>query len=161
MENSLVELFRHNLWANLRLIDHVAVLNPDLLEATVQGTFGAVGATLKHIVANEEGYLLHMGNPVTEHLLFHEYGVLDLTDLRQRAQATGDGLIALAEALIPDGAIRGTFQGQPYVMPSVVPLMQAINHGTEHRAHVITTLSQQGVPALSLDVWTYWESLPK
>ena len=46
-------------------------------------------------------------------------------------------------------------------MPSVVPLMQAINHGTEHRAHVITTLSQQGVPALSLDVWTYWESLAK
>ena len=43
--------------------------------------------------------------------------------------------------------LPGTFQGQPYVMPSVVPLMQAINHGTEHRAHVITTLSQQGVPA--------------
>ena len=148
MENSLVELFRHNLWANLRLIDHVAVLNPDLLEATVQGTFGAVGATLKHIVANEEGYLLHMGRPVTEHLLFHEYGVLDLTDLRQRAQATG-------------GACARRRRLSATVAASVVPLMQAINHGTEHRAHVITTLSQQGVPALSLDVWTYWESLPK
>ncbi len=157
MSNALLELYRHHLWANLRLLDHVATLDPKLLEATATGTFGQVDATLKHIIANEEGYLMHLGSPVTEALLFHVHEFPGFPELRKRAEVTGAKLIELAGAVQAEDSLSGTFQGQPYTMPRVVPLMQAINHGTEHRAHVITVLSQQGIPPIALDAWTFWE----
>lgn len=36
-------------------------------------------------------------------------------------------------------------------------LVQAINHATEHRAQIMTTLTQAGVEPPSLDGWTYGE----
>lgn len=157
MSDALLELYRHNLWANLRLIDHCAGLDPALLAAAAPGTFGRVDETLRHIIANEEGYLAHMGCPVADTLLFHIEGFPGLPELRRRAQETGRRLIALAAAVRPEDTLSGTYQGEPYTMPKVVPLLQAINHGTEHRALVITALSQQGVPPVSLDGWTFWE----
>ncbi len=157
MTLALVELYRHNRWANLRLIDHLTTLDPKLLEATATGTFGRVDDTLKHIVANEEGYLIQLGRPPGETLLFHEYSFPGLTELRRRADLTGGALTELAALVQPGDTLSGTYQGNPYTMPRVVPLMQAINHATEHRAHIITTLSQQGIPPISLDAWTFWE----
>lgn len=157
MSQALIELYRHHLWANLRLLDHAATLDPKLLEATATGTFGQVDATLKHIIANEEGYLAALGSPVTGTLLFHMHEFPGFPELRRRAQACGEKLIELAAAVQAEDTLSGTFQGNPYTMPRVVPLMQAINHGTEHRAHVVTILSQQGIPPLALDAWTFWE----
>lgn len=58
MTSTLVELFRHNLWANLRLIDACRGLSDAQLDAApAGGVFGAVRATLRHIVVNEERYL--------------------------------------------------------------------------------------------------------
>ena len=39
--------------------------------------------------------------------------------------------------------------------------LQAINHATEHRAHVATILSQHGVAPPELDGWTYDEEKVK
>jgi uncharacterized damage-inducible protein DinB len=154
----LIELYRHHLWANLTLLDHVATLDEKLLEATTEGVFGRVDATLRHIIANEEGYLAHMGHPVTDTLLFHIHEFPGIPELRRRAEITGRKLIELAGQVTAGDTIAGTHEGQAYSMPAVVPLMQAINHGTEHRAHVITVLSRQGVPPIALDAWTFWEN---
>ncbi len=35
-------------------------------------------------------------------------------------------------------------------------LLQAINHGTEHRSQVATILSQLGVQAPEMDGWTFF-----
>ncbi len=57
MNTALAELFRHNLWANRRLLDLCAGLGDELLDASTPGTFGRVHDTLQHIVDAEEGYL--------------------------------------------------------------------------------------------------------
>lgn len=66
MTSTLVELFRHNLWANLRLIDACRGLSDAQLDAApAGGVFGAVRATLRHIVVNEERYLKSLlGQPL-------------------------------------------------------------------------------------------------
>ncbi len=53
----LTELFHHNLWANLNLIDLCATLPENVLETNVPGTFGTVRETLGHLAGTEEGYL--------------------------------------------------------------------------------------------------------
>jgi uncharacterized damage-inducible protein DinB len=36
-------------------------------------------------------------------------------------------------------------------------LLQAVNHGTEHRSQVATILTQLGVVPPEMDGWTYFE----
>jgi uncharacterized damage-inducible protein DinB len=38
--DTLTTLFRHNLWANLRLLEQCAGLTDDQLKATAAGTYG-------------------------------------------------------------------------------------------------------------------------
>ena len=56
MDGALLELHRHKTWATLRLIEHCRGLDDEHLEATIPGTYGTIGATLRLLVAAEEGY---------------------------------------------------------------------------------------------------------
>jgi uncharacterized damage-inducible protein DinB len=55
--------------------------------------------------------------------------------------------------------MQGTWNGEPYTMDAAVFLIQAINHATEHRAHVVSILTQNGIDVPSLDGWTYGEAM--
>ncbi len=57
MDSTLVEIFRHNLWSNLRLLDACANLTPAQLAATSPGTYGRLQDTLIHILRAEEWYV--------------------------------------------------------------------------------------------------------
>jgi len=57
-ESIVVELIRHNVWANVRLIETCEQLEPERLKASAPGTFGQVYNTLVHIVGAEEWYIL-------------------------------------------------------------------------------------------------------
>ena len=43
-------------------------------------------------------------------------------------------------------------------MPVSLFLIQAINHGTEHRSQIATILTQIGVEPPEMDGWTYFET---
>src|SRR3981081_2238003 len=55
--NAMLEMFRHNTWATLRLIEHCKGLGDEHLDATIPGTYGTIRETLRHIVEAEQGYL--------------------------------------------------------------------------------------------------------
>jgi uncharacterized damage-inducible protein DinB len=50
----LATLFRHNRWANLRLLDTCAGLSDAQWQAGVLGTYGSVRDTLVHLLAAEQ-----------------------------------------------------------------------------------------------------------
>ena len=54
--------------------------------------------------------------------------------------------------------LRGVRHGEPYAIEATTVLTQAINHATEHRAHVMTALTQAGVQPPDLDGWAYGEA---
>ena len=55
--DTLTTLYRHNRWANLRLLERCAGLSDEQLDATLLGTFGSIRDTLQHIVIAERSYL--------------------------------------------------------------------------------------------------------
>ncbi len=158
MDATLTELFKHNLWANLRLLDACAVLSDDQLDASAPGTFGRVRDTLVHILGAEEHYVGLLTDRRFEDALGPGSSFPGFEDLRRRAQRSGEALITLAAQVQPAQTLRGTRQGRPYAVAAGIPLVQAINHGTEHRAHVVTTLSGLGIPPTGLDAWAYGEA---
>jgi len=148
-------MFQHNLWANLRLLDACAGLADEQLPATTTGTYGSLGDMLVHMLASEERYVSLMTDHQHERPLMEGQPWPGSTELQKRAQASGDALIALAPRLRPQRIFRGTRRGRPYEFRAAIPLVQAINHATDHRAHVTTILTQLGIEPPALDGWNY------
>ena len=158
MATALAELYRHNLWANLRLLDACAVLGDEHLDASAPGTYGRVRDTLVHLFAAEERYVALLSGRRPERLLSERDPFPGFEELRARARRSGEALIEIAGRTRANRVLRGTWRDEPYAMPATVPLVQAINHATEHRAHVMTILSQRGVELPGIDGWAYGEA---
>jgi uncharacterized damage-inducible protein DinB len=156
MAAGLPDFFRFNLWANLSLLDFCAGLSDAQLDATTPGTYGSVRDTLLHLYSGEEGYAHHFTDayPTTPRLD-------DLTtfpgidELRRRAERSGAELIRIASEADLDQVFH--LDDGTYECPAVIVLIQAINHGDDHRSQICTILSQQGLEAPCLDAWCYNE----
>lgn len=157
MNAGLDYFYRHNLWANLRLLDACADLTDEQLAASAPGTYGSIIRTLTHLVGSEERYLATItGNSPENGIRRGE--TLDVAALREHARLSGEGLIATAATVDPSMVLRGTFRDEPYELSVMVVLAQAINHATDHRCHVATVLTQLGIQPPALDVWAYDEA---
>jgi uncharacterized damage-inducible protein DinB len=153
----LVEFFRHNAMMNRRLIEACRQLSPEQLGATATGTYGSIGVTLVHIANAQEGYAARL---------------LDTERPERLQEDPFPGFEALAErfahgdAQLEEAAARGDQDREVQVtgddppgkwsMPVSLFLLQAVNHGTEHRSQVATILTQLGVEPPEMDGWTYF-----
>ena len=153
----LAEFFRHNAMMNRRLVDACRQLSPEQLGSTSVGTYGSIGSTLVHIANAQEGYaarFLRTDRP--ERLPEDPFPGFE--PLAERF-AHGDAqLEEAARRADQDHEIQVTGDDPPGVwrMPASLLLLQAVNHGTEHRSQVATILTQLGVEPPEMDGWTYF-----
>lgn len=151
----LADLLRHNLWANLVIIDCCMALSDSVLETSVPGTFGPVRNTLTHIAGAEERYLASIvGGPERRNPTLEE-AAPDLATVREHMRQSGDGLIAYAETVEGDPILQVVWRGERYEPQASLLLVQAIDHATEHRTHIKTALTQAGVEPPNIDGWTW------
>jgi uncharacterized damage-inducible protein DinB len=154
MASPITDLFRHNDWANLRLLDACAGLSEDDLAATAPGTYGAVRDTLVHLLASEARYVGEFSGAPPE-TRPEDVPFAGFDAIRTCATASGEALIEIAGRTQTSDILRGIYRGAPYEIPASVLLIQAINHATEHRAHIVTILNQRGVGTPGLDGIAY------
>jgi uncharacterized damage-inducible protein DinB len=153
----LSEFFRHNAMMNERLLEACRQLTPEQLAATATGTYGTVGATLVHIANAQEGYaarLLEVERP--ERIPEEPFPGFDVLGERF---AHGDAQLQEAARLAgQDRKVQVTGDDPPgtWWMPVPLFLLQAVNHGTEHRSQVATILTHLGVEPPEMDGWTYF-----
>jgi uncharacterized damage-inducible protein DinB len=155
MADALVELFEHNLWANIKMLDACIGLDEQQLKTSAQGTFGQIGDTLAHMVAAEGRYVARLEGKQPDDAHHERHGGPGVAVLRKRVQESGEALVRIAREFDSDNVLRGTWRGEPYEMRAFIPLIQAINHATEHRSQVATILTQLGIQPPQMDVWTF------
>ncbi len=153
--NMVVELFRHNTWANLKLLEACDGLSDEQLDATGAGTYGSIRATLVHIVKSEVSYVHRVNGRVRDQLPTPgHFAGFDI--LKADAIWCGEELEQLALSAGPDDIVHQIRQGRPlYQYPLASLMIQAINHSTEHRTHVATILTQQGIEPPDMSGWGY------
>ena len=158
MTSPLVELFKHNLWANLRVLDTCSNLTDEHLDTVSPGTYGNILDTLLHVVGAEESYVARLtGQPRPPARTREDFSGFD--DLRAAATRSGEALIHLAEHGASMEIYRGTMRdGTPIEVASAILFAQAINHATEHRSHINTILTHLGTEPCYVDGWAYGES---
>ena len=158
MSESLVEMFRHNAWANQRLFEACEGLSDAQLDATVVGTFGSIRNTLVHIVGAQERYVAALAESGPVSVIRERDSFPGLAELRDGARTSGEALVKLAAQAQSGATVTTTYRGEGYTLPVWLLLVQAINHATEHRAQVAANLTQLGIEPPSMDGWTYHEA---
>jgi uncharacterized damage-inducible protein DinB len=158
VREALVELYKHHLWANQTLLDTCESLEDSALDATADGTYGTVRETLVHLLAAESRYLGAMTGKGEPPGAPKEGAFPGIPELKRHATSQGEQLLGLAERLAANDTINVERGGRTFEIPISIFFAQAINHGTEHRAHVCTALTQAGVEPPNLDVWQYLRS---
>jgi uncharacterized damage-inducible protein DinB len=156
--DALTNLFRHHQWANLRLFELCAALTPEQLNAAIPGTYGAIRDTLQHLVTSEQSYFSRISTGKRS-VRPPDAPPMSFEEMIEALRHTGAGLIAWAPRVQAEDTVEIDWDGTMRDTPKTVLLTQAINHATEHRAHVMTILTQIGIEPPELDSWAYFDQL--
>jgi uncharacterized damage-inducible protein DinB len=102
----------------------------------------------------EESYLARLTGERPADTLNEEANV-SIAELRAHIRRSGEGLIQAAGRVGTFGRIRVAWDDQAWQMPASIILIQAINHATEHRTHVMTIITQLGIEPPDVSGWEY------
>lgn len=149
---TIAALFEHNRWANEQLLEACRELTPEQLATTVAGTYGALGETLAHLVSGETFYveLLTDWSPAEHWRRADPFPGIEA--LLARSRDTGTRLLDAAQSIPSEEPIE---RDEGEWIPASVILVQAIDHGREHRTHAATILTQLGIEPPVMDGWQF------
>ena len=159
MGDGLLDAFRHNTWATVRLVDHCGSLTQEQLQATAPGTYGSILATLQHIVGAENHYLWRLSGEQPP----WPREAAEAAELGEIGRMAGE-LGRLWEQLLTgpldgDELITGhNREGSAFEVRSGVIAAQNLNHGNEHRSQVATILTTLGIDPPEIDGWAWGQA---
>jgi uncharacterized damage-inducible protein DinB len=159
--DTITTLFRHHLWANVSLFEVCAVLSDEQLEAKIAGTYGSIRDMMQHIAYAERNYLhrIQTGQRFPRDENAPKPNVVELCEAIRKS---GEEFIEAAPKVKPQDAVTIQWRdGKTRSVPCSILVTQAINHATEHRAQIMTTLTHLGVEPPDIDGWAYFDSLNK
>jgi uncharacterized damage-inducible protein DinB len=149
----LIELFRHNTWANAKVFDLTVGLDSQLVKEVAPGTRDTVLGTLAHLAAVEYAYLGMLdGHPPQSRQEVQAWAAHELNWFREQVRDLGDRFVRLLESSTP----------QTLAAPLNVPwftfrltaregLRRVLTHSAQHRSQVLSWLSTQGIDTPDLD----------
>jgi uncharacterized damage-inducible protein DinB len=149
----LIELFRHNTWANAKVFDLAASVDSQLVTEVAPGTRDTVLGTLGHLAAVEYAYLgMLEGHPPQSRQEVQTWAAHDLSWFPEQMRDLGDRFVRLLESSTP----------QTLAAPLNVPwftfrltaregLRQVLTHSAQHRSQVLSWLSARGTDTPDLD----------
>ena len=155
------DAFAHHLWATDKLLEFCGGLTDDQLATHVQGTYGPIISTLRHLVGSDRWYLTFFPtaeSPLPE--IDDESDSTTLADLRAESERNA---VAWSEVLSgqpdPDADVPEMSEKWEFHVPLGFRLAQAVHHGTDHRSQVCTALTTLGIEPPEIDVWAYGDAI--
>jgi uncharacterized damage-inducible protein DinB len=157
MNEALLDTFRHNAWATMRLLEFCGDLPQEQLTAPGKATFGGILETLHHTVWSDAQYLARLTGDRQEWLAGDEDEIAGIDVLRTRAEETaarwerfaGEAFDSEAQMLLDQGT---------YETHAGVVLAQALHHGNAHREQVCALLTGLGLDPPDVQAWAYAEA---
>jgi uncharacterized damage-inducible protein DinB len=148
----LIDLYRHNAWANERVFALAQDVDAGLLETEAPGTRGTVKSTLAHLARAEYLYLsLIQGKPRQSLESREDYEAHDLAWLRRHLQEIAEGFIGAIQTATPEVLARRLDIAVDFPVTARDGLLQVLTHSSQHRSQVLSWLSAQGVATPDLD----------
>lgn len=150
---ALVDLYRHNTWANAKTFDVVLGLPAEQLSIAAPGTQGTLHSTLGHLVRVEDGYLRLLDRSPRETLELPEvYQQHDVAWFAARAGELGQAYLELLHRM-PSADYQRDLEIPwfDFRITAYDGLLQVLTHSAQHRSQVLAAISARGIQTPDLD----------
>jgi uncharacterized damage-inducible protein DinB len=151
----LLELFYYDVWATQQLVSFCQQQSPAVLEEIVVGTDRSILRTLTHLIGSEQAYLAQLAGeaflpPV------RQGQILSLAEIQERCERC---MRKWEEVVNRIDEIDITLPGDES-WPEIphgqnVIVLQALQHGIDHRTQICTTISLLGLEPPRMDGWSF------
>jgi uncharacterized damage-inducible protein DinB len=150
----LLELFRHNAWANVTLIRFCAGLTEHQLSATDSATYSDTRSTFQHVLGSEAYYWsLFSGQfPVWSRPDSEEASV---EEMLVWAENMGELWSTLFQSPLPEWVNRRRPDGSEQSTAAAIVLTQALHHGNVHREQISHLLTVAGIEPPDISGWCF------
>jgi uncharacterized damage-inducible protein DinB len=153
MNETLLDAFRHNSWANKELLAACRSLSAESLTLPAAASFGSIIATFNHIVNSDAGYVRRFSSSVPEWWVKRENSA-DLDQLHARMEETVRLWEEVLAAPINAEQVLILDEGAYEVHAGVI-IAQALHHGNSHREQICAILTGLGVEPPDIQAWAY------
>lgn len=145
MSSDIIQQFyRFNAWANTRILNNAALLNPAQYSAQTNPSFGSVHNTLAHIMSVHWVWL-NRWRGVSLSGFYDPLSFPDLASLRARwdviEQETQAFTLTLTEATLINPITYISFRGREWTYPLWQMMLHQVNHATQHRSETALILT--------------------
>lgn len=162
MQAMIRTLFDYNLWAHERVWPGILTLDDEQFARPFDYSLGSVRAQMVHVLSVDNRWLARVaGQPAPDRLDPDAYPsaaalradwVRMTADQRRVVEALSDA--QMANMISYDMPQRGGMKHTPRWQI----LAHVVNHGTDHRAQILSLLYQLGAPTVEQDLILYlWE----
>jgi uncharacterized damage-inducible protein DinB len=182
MNETLLYLSRHNVWATKTLLGACRELSPAQLSAPGTATYGSIIETFNHLVMADGEYLSSLGGAETSWVatsrersstdglerwsddlgndeatrrFLAEYHGADLDELGERVEETGrlwESFLAFASF---DADRVTVLDDGTYECPAGIVMAQVFHHGTLHREQICAMLTALAIEPPDLQPWAF------
>src|SRR5258708_2110387 len=149
----LIELFRHNRWANAKVFDLAASIDSRLVTEPAPGTRDTVLGTLAHLAGVEYAYLGMLdGRPPQSRQEVQAWAAHPSSWFPEQMRQLGDRFVRLVESSTPE-TLAAPFNVPWFTfrLTAREGLRQVLTHSAQHRSQVLSLLSTQGFDTPRLD----------
>ncbi len=151
-------LYRYSDWANQRILDTAAAVSPEQFQADVGASYSSLQETLVHVMSSQWMWLMRWTG-TSPQVLIDPSGFSDLAAVRARwaeVEADTQKFIAALDSKQLGQVINYlTTKGEPRSYPLWQPMLQQINHATQHRSEAAVMLTDFGHSPGDLDFIIY------
>ena len=171
MNESLLYLSRHNVWATKTILDACRTLTQEQLTTPANATYGSIIETFNHLVASDGGYLRSLGGPKTTWVEARERELEKYpehwSNEDAREQVFGLDELALrigeTERLWDSFFAAEEFDSQrvsildlgTYECPAGIVMAQVFHHGSLHREQICAMLTALGIEPPDIQPWGF------
>lgn len=153
-------LYNYNRWANARVLEAAAKLNPEQYTRDLSNSFHSIHDTLTHILGAEWIWLRRWLGESPKALLnpadFPDLAALRAKwlDVEREQMAFVNGL---TDAQLNASVSYLNTKGQTWTYPLWQMLQHLVNHSSYHRGQVTTMLRQLGAEPVSTDFLLFFD----
>jgi uncharacterized damage-inducible protein DinB len=137
-------------------------LSDEELDRKVPGVFSSIRELVVHTAGAEQRYVFRLTGQKPESFVGESESFPGWETLHESIETTGNALIELAEGPDVQDDVTVDRPDGKWEIARRLFLLQAINHATEHRTHIMTLVSLRGTElseSEAIDGWSYATAL--
>lgn len=160
LEQTIIEFFQYNHWANQELLRICINLSDEITTTSIPGSYGSIRDTFTHILKAEISFLRRIHGTYPEPDFKWEENP-SLSQMMTYETTLHETLLDTLQSVPATQNVHEEGDGWTFDYQARLIFMSVVYHGIAHRTDISTALNNKGINLPELDVWGYESAYPE